>query len=104
MIKVENFLIPFRGYKAITLWPFIFIREGCPFYQVDENHEKIHGRQQLEMLIIPFYLWYLIEWVIRLFLPGRAYKNISFEREASENEGNTSYLKHRKFWSFIKYL
>jgi hypothetical protein len=25
------------------------------------NHEKIHLRQQLELLVLPFYVWYIIE-------------------------------------------
>ena len=52
------------------------------------KHEKIHIAQQKEMLVIPFYLWYFIEWLVRLFKKGNAYQNISFEREAYVNEYN----------------
>ncbi|MFC4738919.1 hypothetical protein ACFO3U_02830 [Flavobacterium ponti] len=71
------------------------------------NHEKIHIRQQIEMLVIPFFLWYGIEYVIR-FIQYRnsklAYLNISFEREAYQNEKNLHYLKQRSFWSFLRYF
>ncbi|WP_317127938.1 hypothetical protein [Hyunsoonleella flava] len=71
------------------------------------NHEKIHLRQQLELLIVLFYVWYIIEFLVRLMQYRQwniAYKNISFEREAYINEHNTTYLKNRKFWGFLKYL
>ena len=42
MILVNNKIIPFKGYKAVTIWPFIFVRE--PLNEVDLNHENIHGR------------------------------------------------------------
>ena len=98
-------MIPFRGYKAVTLWPFIFARKELD--ATDMNHECIHGRQQLEMLLLPFLLWYGVEWVIRLIQYGdgkKAYRNISFEREAYEHEDDTEYLKHRGFFSSVKYV
>ena len=45
-----------------------------------------HTAQMKEMLYIFFYLWYVVEWIIRLFMKGNAYRNISFEREAYSNE------------------
>ena len=71
------------------------------------NHEKIHLRQQLEMGIILFYLWYLAEflyWYIKLGNGEIAYEKISFEQEAYRNENSLNYLKNRKFWEFLKYL
>ncbi len=71
------------------------------------NHEKIHLRQQVEMLVIFFYIFYVIEyyyWFFRLKDAYKAYMRISFEREAYANEGNLGYLKERKFWNFRKYL
>ncbi|WP_338152382.1 hypothetical protein [Psychroserpens jangbogonensis] len=71
------------------------------------NHEKIHLRQQLELLIIVFYLWYSIEFLIRLLVYGnwkKAYKNISFEREAYVNEKDPNYLKLRPLWNFINFI
>ena len=95
---VRNSIIPFKGYKAITIWPFIFVREECSFDEVDLNHENIHGKQQLELLIIFFYLIYLVEWIIK------GYRNISFEREAYGNEDNLNYLKTRKHYAWSKMM
>tara|TARA_Y100000815_G_scaffold274886_2_gene310504 strand:- start:3467 stop:3703 length:237 start_codon:yes stop_codon:yes gene_type:complete len=71
------------------------------------NHEKIHLKQQQELLVIPFYIWYGVEYVIRLVqftTHDRAYRNISFEKEAYTHEMDFTYLKKRKYWSFLKYL
>jgi hypothetical protein len=71
------------------------------------NHEKIHLRQQLELLILPFYVWYLVEYLFRLVQfkdRKKAYYNISFEREAYANEKNLHYLKQRSFWEFLKFI
>ena len=51
-----------------------------------------------------FYVWYVLEWLIRLFMRGNAYRNISFEREAYANEANPEYLKNMKWGSWLKYL
>ena len=68
------------------------------------NHEKIHTVQIKEMLYIFFYIWYIVEWMIRLFMKGNAYRNISFEREAYNNEKDLSYLDNRKRFAWIKYI
>ena len=71
------------------------------------NHERIHLRQQLELLIIPFYIMYVVEFLIRLLQYRtwkKAYRNISFERECYLNETDLDYLKTRKLWAFVTYL
>lgn len=90
--------------SAITLFPFILTET------MDEtvlNHERIHLKQQLEMLIIPFYLWYILEYLIR-WIGGEdryeAYSSISMERECFENDSDMTYISNRKPYSFIKYL
>ena len=58
-----------------------------------------------EMLYIFFYLWYLVEWLVKLFRYGRnAYENISFEREAYTYQYDYSYLEKRKKYHWIKRL
>lgn len=94
--------------EAITIFPFIFLRgRNLKANSVLLNHEHIHLIQALELLILPFYIWYLVEFTIR-FIQFRdfhnAYRNISFEREAFANERDLDYLKSRKLWSFWKYL
>lgn len=94
--------------KAMALYPFIIINsEHLRNNKVLINHERIHIRQQAEMLIIFFYLWYFTEYFILIFkhkTRQKAYENISFEKEAYANEENLNYLKERKTWSFLKYL
>ena len=81
-----------RNYVGLTLWPFIFVKEDTLKKDVILiNHEKIHLKQQRELLILPFYIWYICEWLFRTLLylnSYRAYQNISFEREAYANENN----------------
>lgn len=104
---VRNKLIPFPGYKAINLFGVLFVRGNAMIDDVTINHERIHTSQIKELLYIFFYLWYVIEWIIRLiqFRNGyMAYRNISFEREAYQNEEDIHYLKSRKFFSFLKYV
>ena len=71
------------------------------------NHERIHTAQQRELLFIPFYIVYLIEWCIRRFQHSswrQAYYNISFEREAYKHGDNLTYLKNRKLYSWIDFI
>ncbi len=102
---IYNNVIPLSGFKAINLFGVLFAR--CEFKgkltPQTINHEKIHTRQMKEMLYIFFYVWYIIEWLIRLF-GKNSYRNISFEREAYENQDNERYLEGRRFWSFTKYI
>jgi hypothetical protein len=59
----------------------------------------------LAFLFLFFYLWYVIEWFIRIFINGsKAYKSLCFEREAYQNDDNLDYLKTRKRFSFLKYI
>jgi len=52
-----------------------------------------------------FYIWYLIEWIIRIFINGnKAYVSISFEREAYNNDYKLNYLNNRKHFSHFKYM
>ena len=101
---IYNNIIPFTGYKAINLFGILFVRKGCNMSDEDINHEAIHTTQMKEMLYIFFYIWYIVEWVIRLFKKGNAYRNISFEQEAYNNENNLEYLNNRKHYGWFKYL
>lgn len=102
---IRNKYIPFPGYRAINLFLFLFIRPKVVITEILLNHERIHSKQIIELGFIFFYLWYLIEYLIRLCIDKEtAYYNISFEKEAYNNELNLDYLKTRKWYSFIKYL
>lgn len=108
MFFVVNKCLLRRHFVGITLWPFIVMRTAnLQEDRVFINHEKIHIRQQAEMMVIFFFLWYFFEYLFRL-LQYRdryiAYLNISFEREAYARELELDYLKKRSFWSFLAYL
>ncbi|MDE6787336.1 MAG: hypothetical protein K2J46_09915 [Muribaculaceae bacterium] len=71
------------------------------------NHERIHTAQMRELLFIPFYIVYVLEWLFRIIQYRdihKAYLNISFEREAYTHGHDHTYLKNRKPYSFLKYL
>ena len=100
---IRNNIIPFSGYKAMNLFGVLFVRGNARIDDITLNHEKIHTAQIKEMLYVFFYVWYIIEWLIRL-PKGNAYRNISFEREAYNNEKDLRYLDNRKRFAWIKYL
>lgn len=108
MILIVNRKLLSGRFKGISLWPFVIL-ENQQLKQ-DEyflNHEKIHLRQQLELLVLFFYVWYAIEFFIRYLNYGNglsAYRNISFEREAYRRENDLDYLKNRSVWAFLKFL
>ena len=107
IVIVFRYLIP-KGFRGITLFPFIIVSENdLKQNQIVINHEKIHIRQQMELLILPFFIWYGIEFLIKWIRykdKNLAYRNISFEKEAYAKEKDLSYLKQRSFWKFLNYI
>ncbi|HLN75233.1 MAG: hypothetical protein ACM3O8_07405 [Methylococcaceae bacterium] len=95
-------IYPFKylgKFSGITLAPIgIFIKPAKLKDLCLLNHEHIHWQQQKEMLIVPFYLWYVIEWLFK------GYRDISFEKEAYLNEHNPEYLTSRKRFAWTRYL
>ena len=89
-----------KGFVAIALFPILIT--SLPKKEVSPeliNHENIHFKQQLECLLIGFYFIYIGEflfYMLRFKNWDRAYKYISFEKEAYENETNLDYLRTRK--------
>jgi len=93
--------------SAITLYPFVLVLPEVKLRKSLVTHEKIHLQQQLEILVLPFYLIYLTEYfyhLIRTRNHQKAYFLISFEREAYAKEHDSRYLKTRKPFSWVKYL
>jgi uncharacterized membrane protein YjgN (DUF898 family) len=101
-------VVPFLRVSGMAIFPFILVSNKAAVNdQTLIYHEKIHLRQQTELLIIPFYILYLLNYLINLAAyrkHGQAYLNIAFEREAYHNEANSTYLKNRKWFSWYKYL
>ena len=108
MIVVVSKFVFRRSFSGIALWPFVLLKyDHLKKNLVFLNHERIHLRQQVELLIIFFYLWYGLEYLIRVIQYKNrhlAYRNISFEREAYANEKDLQYIHRRPFWKFLKYL
>lgn len=101
---IRQNILPPKGFLAINLFGLLFCKKDAKISDVIVNHESIHTAQMKEMLYIPFYLWYVTEWLVKLLFKGNAYRNISFEREAYDNQYNLNYLKERKHYSWIKRL
>ena len=129
MIIIRNNLIPFRGYSAVTIWPIVFVRRGAWYSRNTDRHERIHGRQQLEMLLVGmvlaavlaaagcgwwsllalplFYLCYGVEYLIRLCITRDhdcAYRSISFEQEAFAHQFDETYLQYRRWFAWLRYI
>lgn len=100
--KYLRFLLP-KWVAAIALLPFIIFREEPQEVNaVLLNHEKIHLKQQLELFVLFFYLVYVAEYLFLLIKfrnHHRAYRGISFEREAYQYDNDLSYLQDRKAYA-----
>ena len=105
MKVIINNILPPKGFKCINLFGILFCRRTLN--KIDINHETIHTKQGQELLWIGFYLWYIIEYLIRLIMyrdTKLAYKNISFEREAYQNQNDLDYLSNRKHYNWLSKL
>ena len=104
-VIIQSNLVP-KGI-CINLFGTFWARNTAWIDRYVVNHERIHTAQQKELLFIPFYILYIIEWAIRLVQYRnihRAYMNISFEREAYANGNDLGYLPGRKLFSWIHYM
>ena len=103
MKVIYNNVIPFKGFVAMNICGLLFARkEYKPLSDTTINHESIHTSQIRELLYLPFYIIYVGEYIYKLFKycnPKKAYRNISFEKEAYEHQGDKDYLKSRKHYA-----
>lgn len=110
-----------KSCHTITIGFFVLSKKDKLSQRV-KNHETIHSAQWIEVFFVAvvlcvlidvffgisplfyllslvfYYVWYLIEWVVKLIIlrdAHKAYKSIGFEVEASENEENDTYLENR---------
>lgn len=128
--KIYNKLIPVKGFIALTIWPYIFVRSDETLTKKGERHETTHALQQIEMTIVGvimamilfaldcgwyslipvglFIEWYCIEWLIKLpfckFNTNRAYLSISQEQEAYEHQDEIFYNDVRKHFAWLRYV
>lgn len=107
-MKYPIIIVSFLPAAGMALFPFVLIK--TKLLKNDHRvvlHEKIHLRQQLEMLILPFYIAYLLHYLFNLILlrnHKKAYINIVFEKEAYAMEKYPDYLVRRNFWAWTGFL
>ena len=100
--------VPFLKVDGMAVFPFILVRQKS--FERDEvliRHETIHLKQAVELLVIPFYLLYLFNYLYNRIKYGNhqtSYVNIVFEQEAYSNEHNSAYFKTRKLWAWCRYF
>lgn len=102
MLKWNEFaIIPNSwGIVGVVILGFVFVKRDFkkrPKHEQEVilNHERIHVQQCLELLIIPFYIWYLIESMFK------GYRNNRFEIEAYAHEKDLLYLSKRKRYNYV---
>lgn len=110
--------IPFKGYYAITLFGYLVRRneyKGTPVTKTTYNHESIHVEQAYDFGLgffgyFIFYILYILEWLMKVLysiftlFKVQAYRSISFEQEAYDNQFDLEYIKTRKRFNWIKYI
>ena len=125
MKVIYNKFIPPKGFYAITVIKWIFVRDeykhldGSSVYNKMINHESIHEQQILDFTpkafpnwlrytigSICFYPLYVLEWLLKL-IPGlitkkNAYRSLCAEQEAYKNERNFDYINKRKRLLWLK--
>ena len=127
--KLAKVLLMFSTCHTIAIAWFVLSKlKEKDTDQVDRNHETIHAMQWTEitmavgtimfslvilfdisawwLLVSPFayYIWYFIEWVCKLPF-GNAYRKVSFEQEAYNNEGDSNYVENRRlFCGWLKFV
>jgi len=94
-----------KNIEAITLFPIgIYLADSI--YLEDKkllNHEFTHWQQSKELLGIFFYLFYGLEFILKLPFYGKyTYFNVSFEREAIYFE--TALIAYRKPYNWLYYI
>lgn len=107
MKVVFNNVLPEKGFIAMTVWPFVFIRKKYKNedLSVTMNHEKIHAEQQKELLMLGYSMFYIIYAIGHLWRllkyrdADKAYRQSPFEREAYAHEKDMTYLDRRKHYA-----
>lgn len=102
IIIKKSFFVP-PSAIGWTLAPFIIYKDEKYATDVNNNHELIHIEQQKELMVIPFFILYILNFIINIFrMNSSPYRNIMFEKEAYGNQDNLNYLKTRKRFNYFK--
>lgn len=118
IIKKVNWLS--QGVVGLTIFPFIFVSKkhwNHPKYRDQNgrlqkvliNHETIHFKQQIETLVLPFFILYIGHYIWNIFTKygfdfNKCYRNVVFEKEAYDKERDFKYPEYRHPWGFWKYF
>ena len=93
---------------ALTFFPFIFMRSDTRENEGLLQHEKIHIKQQFELLIIGAWILYGIEYFYARFIKGldkrQSYYYTALEQEAHRNSRVPNYLENRKPYAVLRYI
>ncbi len=119
------------NFNTITLaaWVCTKCKNKEEMPQHIRNHECIHARQWVECMLasgviiwalvlfadisawwfslsfLMFYILYVLEYLIKLIPYGNdAYRNISFEREAYDNQYDSNYLENGDYFMWLHYF
>lgn len=98
-------ICPWLPADGMAIFPFILVKKA--HFKTHSRlifHELIHFKQQLELLILPFYVLYLLFFLWNLITYGNArtaYLNIPFEKEAYTHENNPNYFTSRKPFAWL---
>lgn len=101
---IRNTVLPPKGFVAINLFTLVFVRYGVAITDRTLRHEVIHSEQMKELGFVFFYIWYGIEYLVKLIKyrnSNKAYRNISFEREAYAKDFELGYITRRKRYNWI---
>jgi len=97
-----------KGLYGYARYPNIYVNKRIvrykKLYKKTVTHERIHLAQQRELLVLPFYIWYVLEYFFHYCLTRdafEAYRRISFEKECYRHEDNPRYLSKRVPYNYI---
>lgn len=92
MKVITRFFVP-RGFDAITVWPFIFVRPEAVDRPGLMVHEMVHYREQRKWWVLPWLLAYVCSRRFRIAAEVRAYQ-AQIDCEGISVEGAAECLTH----------
>lgn len=108
VMKYRTLIIGKLPAAAMAIYPFmLFKNKRVSLDSRVIRHELIHFRQQLELLVLPFYILYLLNYLLYLIIHrdhDKAYHKICFELEAYANDQDADYLLDRNMFAWFRYL
>lgn len=102
---VFNDFLPFKGFSAVTIGEWVFVRKSTRVTTTLIQHESIHVRQWRECLYVLFPLIYRLSYLWQLARRrnfNEAYRNVCFEREAYAHQKEEGYLNNRKLFAWLR--